>query len=80
VIQFYAIAMHNKPEDPFGLVAIETTPTTERPLRLNRRTKQWEVDGTVLDYFIGESGGQRALPLTRRGAQALAETFGATLP
>lgn len=72
--------MHDHPDKPFGLIAIETTPTTERPLQLNRRTKAWEEDGTILDYFIGESGGQRALPLTRSEAAALAKTFEATLP
>jgi hypothetical protein len=72
--------MHDSQNRPFGMVAIETTSTTERPLRLNRLTKTWEEDGTVIDYFVGESSGQRALLLTRSGAAALAQTFGASLP
>jgi hypothetical protein len=78
--KFYAIAMHDQPDEPFDMIAIETTPTTETPLRLNRATKAWEEDGEVLDYFVGESSGQRAISLSRKEAVALAKTFGADLP
>lgn len=78
--QFYKLVINDRPDDPFGMIAIERTPTTEHPLHLNRRTKVWEEDGTILDYFIGESAGQRALPLSKSDAALLAAKFGAALP